>query len=578
MKKILLLGATSLFALLSLSPSKAQTPLEKTYDVSGKAKRGFLGGVEVNKEKGTFDLVYLTPTFFTGAGNAGSSFDADVPVEIYSYDKELNMINSEKTKVSPKKYSWFDYRGLYSFEMVKCMVGLGGLSFQKVNRQYLYNPQTGTYSINKEKVLDKEKPKSADGNKYSFYTVTSYDMPFEGSSLAIAGKKIEKSDATKENKLHLFNHMMDYDVLRCDKSLNVTVTDALSFKCMNTVLYSGQIKDDRTASNDDLPRDWVLVYVGTYTGQKNAPFQAENPTTLTYVRINTSGKIVDKITFDSPANAWGIEGVYEKNNTVYMYGMAIQKDREKKSYGDLTGSAGFSEATFTHYQIGKISGGKFDYLKCYPLSEIQSKQSKPAGQKGVEIDGKYTTTTQVTLLSNGDFLVTCQKYEKEKEPKWSNEFKNYKNMLMFVFDNAGNLKKNYGLNINSNQGKTKAGFDAVFGKPAQNYFFPSGDGKSLYWFIVSAKDGACSQTRCDENFCDFHCWPLLGVEYCSMNMETGELSDLKTFGNDKKNPFYVFGITKPVQIDNHIFFFSEDEDKKGNGGDNLRLTRIDISK
>ncbi|HET7818515.1 MAG TPA: hypothetical protein VFL70_04365 [Bacteroidia bacterium] len=213
------------------------------------------------------------------------------------------------------------------------------------------------------------------------------------------------------------------------------------------------------------------------------------------------------------------------------------------------------------------------------MSDLQAKQLKPAGQKNtIVFDGESAVTTEVTVLNTGDIYLAYQKYEKDKEPKWNGEFNNYKSISMFIFDASGNIKKTYGLDINPDQKGTKAGYNNVFGKPAQNYFYTSGDNKSLYWFIRSPKDGACTQTQCDENFCDFHCWPLLGVDYCSINIETGELSELKTFGNDKKNPFYVFNITNPLHLDNFVYFFSEDEDKKGNGGDNMHLTRIDISK
>ncbi|HET7818517.1 MAG TPA: hypothetical protein VFL70_04375 [Bacteroidia bacterium] len=103
MKKLLRLSIVGFLLFSHAFKTRGQSPvLEKTNDVSGKSKRGFLGGVEVNKEKGTFDLVYLTSSFFTGAGNTKFSFDSDVPVEIYTYDKELNLLNTEKTKVSPK--------------------------------------------------------------------------------------------------------------------------------------------------------------------------------------------------------------------------------------------------------------------------------------------------------------------------------------------------------------------------------------------------------------------------------------------------------------------------------------------
>lgn len=244
------------------------------------------------------------------------------------------------------------------------MIGLGGLSFQKVDRQYLYEPKTGQYSMNKEKVLDKEKPRTSDGNKYSFYTVSGYDVAAERSSIVVAGKKVDKSDATKENKMHLFNHMMHFDVLHCDKSLNVTVTDSINFKFINTVIYSGQIKDKRKESNDELARDWVLVYAGTWIPKAGMMYQAPNPTSYTYIRITPQGKVVDNIAFDSPANAWNIEGVYEQDNVAYIYGSAINKDRESKSVNDIRGSKDWDKMTYTHYQIGKITKGKFDYLVC----------------------------------------------------------------------------------------------------------------------------------------------------------------------------------------------------------------------
>ena len=566
-KFTLLIIVLALFGLSN--QANAQSPvLEKTYDVSGKAKRGFLGGVEVNKEKGAFDLVFLTSGFFSGAGNATSGFDADVPVEIYSYDKELNFLNSDKTKVSANKYSWFNYRGLYTFEMVKCMVNLGGLSFQKVNRQYMYEPKTGQYYINREKVLEKEHPKTADGNRYSFYAVSNYDVAAERSSIVVAGKKIDKSAATKENKMHLFNHMMHYDVMHCDKDLNVVVTDSVNFNCVNTMMYSGQIKDQRRETNDELARDWVLIYAGSWIDNPKMMYQAPNPTSYTYIRITPQGKVVDKIAFDSPANAWKVEGVYEENNAVYIYGSAIVKDREKKNMSDVIGSGGWDKATYTHYQIGKISGGKFDFLKVHALKDMQAKLMKPSTQKKMlEITGKKEETTGLILASNGDIYVNYQNYDTGEQGK------DYKSMFLFQFDPSGNIKKNYGIDLPEHSNK-----EGAVGKPAQNYFFPSGDGKSLYWFLTYPKSAACTGTATAE-YNNRSCWPLLGVDYTSVNIETGELAEMKTFGKEKKNEFYLFGTTtKPYQLDNFIYFFSEDENEKGKGGDNMRLTRIDISK
>ncbi|OFX26038.1 MAG: hypothetical protein A2033_19555 [Bacteroidetes bacterium GWA2_31_9] len=527
----------------------AQVPiLEKTYDVSGKAKRGLLGGVEINKEKGTFDMYYMIPSIFGSAENV-SSFNKDIPCEVYTYDKELNLVSNSKVDVRPRSFDWAVYKGLYSYEIVRFMINIGGISFQKVDRQYGYDPKTGKYSINRETILDKEKPRTADGNKYT--SGYSYDVAAERSSMVFAGKKIEKTEETKKNLLHLFHHYMHYDVLYCDKDLNVSVTDSIDFEYMTMPWYSGQITDDRIETNDELARDWVMIFIADYH-PKGLPFRAPNPTYYTYIRINPQGKIVDKFNFDSPANLWKIGGVYEKNNSVYIYGSAINQDRENKNRENFYGSKGFDD--FTHYQFGKISNGKFDFLTCTSLKDIQAKQLKPVGQKNaIELDGKYAVTTEIKVLNTGDIYISYQKYDmKEKE---------YKDLSLFQFDASGNIKKSYGLDIKSN---ISIKWGDAYDMPANNYFYTSGDNKSLYWFIRSTKavSGSIGSN-------------MLGINYCSINIETGELSELKTFGNDKKNPFYVFNITKPVQLDNNIYFFSED---KGKGGSNMRLTRVDISK
>jgi hypothetical protein len=578
LRKIYTFAMLALFGLSNIA--NAQAPIiEKTYDVSGKAKRGFLGGIEV-KENGNIEMVYLVSSFFAGAGDVAFSFDADVPVEIYTYDKDLNLVNSEKTKVSPKKYSWFQYKGLYTYEVVRGFYDvINGLAFQKADIQYGYDPQTGKYRVARIKVRDKEKPNGIGNGKYymgSFVTGGGYDVIAERSALIIAGKKIEKSDATKANYMHFYNHLLRFDILHCDANLNIAVTDTFSYPYVYNIMFSGQIKDQREETNDEIARDWVLLSASA--SSKLSLYLDPKPKIFKYLRISPQGKIVDNFSFESPTDLWRVEGVYEKDNAVYLYGSAILDNSGKKRYSDLQGSKEKDELTYTHYQIAKISKGKIDFVKAYPITDMQAKLQKPATQKkGLELTGEKEISTAITLADNGDIYISYQNYESATEPKWNHKFKNYINMFLFQFDAGGNFKKDYGIEL-PNKPSIKAGYDNVSGEPAKNYFYPSGDGKSIYWFISSAKLGACTQTRCDENFCDFHCWPLLGIDYTSINIETGSISDMKTFGIEKKNSFYVFNILKPIKMGDNIYFFSEDEKGNGKGGDNLRLTRIDISK
>jgi hypothetical protein len=78
--------------------------LEKDHGISRKSRKGYLGQVVPNNAKGTFDLIFvLKPT------------RTKIPFEIYTFDKELNLINTikdedEKEKLRTK-WKWFKYKG-----------------------------------------------------------------------------------------------------------------------------------------------------------------------------------------------------------------------------------------------------------------------------------------------------------------------------------------------------------------------------------------------------------------------------------------------------------------------------------
>ena len=65
--------------------ASAQVPiLEKSFDVSRKAKNGYLAHIETNAEKGTIDMIYVL----------SSTTRHKIKYEIYTYDKDLNLINT----------------------------------------------------------------------------------------------------------------------------------------------------------------------------------------------------------------------------------------------------------------------------------------------------------------------------------------------------------------------------------------------------------------------------------------------------------------------------------------------------
>ena len=107
---------------------------------------------------------------------------------------------------------------------------------------------------------------------------------------------------------------------------------------------------------------------------------------------------------------------------------------------------------------------------------------------------------------------------------------------------------------------------------ASNYIHESVDGKSLYWLLKSAKSiKKDSHTSWGTTTTTWT--PLFGFDYGAINIENGELSEFKTFGEDEKRTFYLFNNTDSYKMANYLYFFNEDL----NGG-KILLTRMDISK
>ena len=304
------------------------------------------------------------------------------------------------------------------------------------------------------------------------------------------------------------------------------------------------------------------------------PIGDPKSTNLTCVRISPKGKILEKFSFDSPSNAWNIEGAYDYNGSVYLYGSAIIKDPAKNYYTDVVNKE-WDKLTYTNYQICKITKGKLDFISSPSFSDLKAKQVKPANQKKLlEMDGEECATTGIKILNSGEILITYQDYDIKGAGtnQQAATYKKQNSVFLFHFDALGNFKKNYGVEINPDKKSMEKFSSNVWEMSADHYFYPSADGKKIYWLIRSVKEVACIGSA-DANHNDVACKPMNGVDYGSINLETGEMSEFKTFGEDKRNPFYLFAKTSGYQMGNYIYFFSETEK-----GEKMLLTRIDISK
>jgi hypothetical protein len=374
--------------------------------------------------------------------------------------------------------------------------------------------------------------------------------------------------------------------------------------------------DNSELDNDDYPRDWVTVFAPQSGGSGIDKGLADpNKNNYTYVRMNTQGEIIEKFSFQSPSNGWRVLGAYDHDGSVFLYGSANNKDADKyinqifkttmvpttsadddekegSSSGNsikgglslLTGSADLGvtqskidevldQLKYTNFQIGKISNGKFDFLTCPNIADFEKLQSKPDGQKKfAEFDGKSFVINGISFSKSGDVFVNGQDFKKIKKGR------SYKGVYMFQFDPAGTLKHNYGVILD--QSKTSGFFnsspltsDMI---PSKSFIQESGDGKSLYWMMRMAKS-IHKETHTTYGFgsnTETTTWtPLYNMEYGSINIADGQLSDFKFLGESEKKKFYLFPNVSETRLANYSLFFSETEK-----GDKILVSRIDLTK
>jgi hypothetical protein len=604
MKKTTILAtATICILLLSTLCSVAQVPIiEKDFDISRKSKNGYLGGIDVDNTKQTLDMVFVLR----------SSTKRKVKREIYSFDKDLNLINTTKDEQEieqmKNRYKWFNFKGdSYVSHSLSASANMTGkLVFRKKEITWKYLWLNGEYNKS-VKQLEKVKPTSDNAEQYLFRG-GSYEVESDSTVLVIAGKQEKKGD--------LLGSMMHYSILSCDNQVNIKTVGNLDFEYPNAPVFSAPAEDDNAElSNDDFPRDWILIFAPQGGPGLNKAADPK-PTNYTYVRLNSQGQLVEKFNFNSPSNGWRVLGAYEKDGGVYVYGSATTKDpaskyinqiykttlvattsadaEEKKESAStgfgglgaglsmLKGTADFGitqdaidaqldELKYTNFQIGKTSNGKFDFINSAGIEDFEKVQVKPADQKKfVVFDGKKFVISGISFSSGGDIFINGQDFKTNKKGRI------YKGTYMFQFDAMGNLKHNYGVFLD--QSKTSGLFnnspltsDMI---PATSYVQESGDKKNIYWLMRMAKSihKESHSTYGFNSTTTVTTWdPLFNMEYGSINIANGTLSDFKTLGESERKKFYLFKNASTAKMGNYTFMFSETE-----RGDKVLISRLDL--
>jgi hypothetical protein len=126
----------------------------------------------------------------------------------------------------------------------------------------------------------------------------------------------------------------------------------------------------------------------------------------------------------------------------------------------------------------KISNGKIEWQKEYPIKEMEKfAQKAPNQKKPIVYDGRSLDIQKFKILSNGDMLVSGQTCGRVSLGL-GNGFKAYKKLICFHLDKSGNMRAQYGAAPESLGEKENTIF------PMKQDFILSADGNTIYWMVL----------------------------------------------------------------------------------------------
>ena len=628
---------TAIFAFSCLAITAQQTKfniLEKDYEVSRKAKNGYLGGVEA-KENGTFDMVYFLP-----------SSKRKVKIETYTFDKDANLKNTVKDEwdieKARKRYKGLTYKGdvLINNAISVSSNMMGRMVYKNRLVTAKYNWLAGDY-IKKVKMLSKQKLTNANGDEYLFGGA--YEVERD-SAILVMGYPYNKEKADFSN----------IDLLKVSNDGSIKKMNSIATGNQLTPIFSKPLLDDdsKNIGNDDLPRDWILIL----TSLKKSD---GNPNEMTYFRIAPDGTIKDNFKFISPMSGYRIINAYEKNGAVLLYGLGIKKEGKTAldllgmpvspssmdseeleqtkttasttekvlgklgGLGSMLGSArkavnivsgkeemmpsqdaldsGMDEKKYTDFIICKMMDGKAVFANATTIDELNQKAvAGPDMKKALAFDGKKFKTNNFQILNDGSMVLSFQDFKKASSGIGGSKFLNtlagvsssssgpkyervYQGMYMLHFSPDGHLNKNYTVLLDQ---KSKAGFFntspmSADNFPASSYIVQSKDGKSINWIMEMVK-----AIDVDTSFSTFNNFfsgsstetttrsysPFYSIEFGKLDLSTGKSSDFRTLGDLEKKKYYLYDKYNRIQIGDYTYFFSETPK-----GDRLLISRMDIN-
>lgn len=475
--------------------------IEKTYEITGKANRGFLGDIHIDESAGVVELTYCT-----------KSNDRVAKFETYVFDTEFNFkemrteeLEFEKART---KFKWFRYKGdKYVVEAISVESNLvGTLVLKKKLITYDWNWFWGGYDKN-VKLLEKVKPKNDEGNKYYLHKKAENDQT--GEVLVIVGEKQQGKGANP------FAYATNFSALVINKDLDIVQTKEFKFDCPQTIVRAVLVNKtdaDADEDSDDISESDLALVFAPMGGAGTKKIADPNPGNYTYIKVQNDAEILQRTSINSPNAAWAISSIAVVNGQTFIYGPAKEED----AYANQTLIGDLDAMKWKAFQIAKLNSSTVDWVSAPLIDEFEDKTKGGPNQKRIPAyKGKKFRPAGI-VVGTDDIFILGQNFKVD-----DSGVRAYTDPIMFHFNGTGSLKAQYGLRREENNAAAKF-------SPCMQEIILSNDGKSVYWMI-----GEIKGLREDRELGNSKYKVLLYPNVAKVELGSATIGDFQFFGQEK---------------------------------------------
>jgi hypothetical protein len=530
----------ALFVLFALSARAQTVDIEKTFEVSKEAQKGFIQQIENDESKQQLKVVYRVR-----AKKDQAKFIT------YLFDYQFNLVNQSEEIINiekelPSKYKPAKYKGeAYSVEGLFVEPNMmGNLVLKRKVTSFSWNWLQLQYTWNTS-VEGKLKAKTDDDKKL-FYHDHIEDLN-SGTALILAGEKGKGKEGT-------YTHMMNFHFLKYDINLNKLADVPLNFETPQAVVTTYGIPEEEDATKTDMIAIFATFKEKRYMGPK---IWGPDATEYTYVRVSYEGKLLDKATFKVKNSIWKIDDfVFGPDGAVYFFGPSNDETDDFYHYANEYKDP---KKKWPHFQLAKFQNGKVQYVTSTSMEDFKAKlKPQPDGKKGEPYSGRKIKFTEAVISPGNEVILAGQNFGLARNGKGQVTGREYEDLVMFHFDASGNLVSQYTMN------KKKAA-----PAPDGQFFEFGADGKTLYWTYFDVVD-----TKMVKELSFIVDKPLGVPKMGKINLASGTFEKYSEYGKGE-NFVHYGGILNYLKFSNTNQVNYLGENKKGSA---LWFVRVNLDK